>query len=512
MTSPAGAGPCIPGRDRWLEKASALGFVLASLAAYARWVPEIISFATPLQVPTAGSVGESLHCIWKWVHGQPVYTPLTQIPYSSAYFNWLHYWLYGGFCRLGMSVLGLDDAWIPTIAIVLTIALSLGGVALAAALFLRTMPRVRRSAWHAAILGIVLFGGPMALGWNLSARPDVGALLMECLGVWLALIATQKADEACLGWALSGLAFAAAWSMRVINVGCFAGVLVWLLAQKRWKASAALGVPFTLVVTGTWGVGGAVWRENALLGNAPSPLGLHFALVTVMRSMAKAPLALLATAVAGICWRRRCWRLRRVEGFWSVLMAGTFALALATSFKEGSDQNYWFSFHLASLGLVASLWGRTPAGPEAGAALRPGAAVALCLLLAGVVQAGYAAGRFRVVDTAANGRLAVLKHTLERLPGPVYVCGGFYDNLPWITGHLPPFVCAWTYPQLRERGVTFERDGLRGLIGEGYFGTVVCPLKIPVETAIDGASLEGYRWESRDDYYQYYVIKQRPEK
>jgi hypothetical protein len=229
--------------------------------------------------------------------------------------------------------------------------------------------------------------------------------------------------------------------------------------------------------------------------------------VTAFRSLAKGPYGIVAVGVAAWAFFQRRWRFDSTKGLWSVLVASTFLTAWFTSAKEGADQNYWFSFYFAALGMLATLWNDPDRGmtPKAGAGLD--AMITICLLFTAMVQLAYATGKLRVVDTRANARLAGLRTALKGLPGPVLVCGDFYGNLPWITGHEPPFVCGWTYPQMRQRGVEFEGGGLQGLIDRGYFGTIVCPRGYAVETMIDGASPAGYAWRFADENYDYHVVR-----
>jgi hypothetical protein len=50
-----------------------------------------LSLRQPFQIFTSGLEEEALFSVWKYVHGQPVYSDLFSIPFSGSYFNWLFY-------------------------------------------------------------------------------------------------------------------------------------------------------------------------------------------------------------------------------------------------------------------------------------------------------------------------------------------------------------------------------------------------------------------------------------
>ena len=488
-------------KKRYLVLACYAAAVLC-LAASIRWIPEVISFSVPLQVALPGCSGESVHCIWKQAHGMPVYTNSLEMPFSSSFFNWLHYLTYGGVAKSVMLYAGLADEWIPTISAGLSLTFACVGALVATCLFLLTMPQgAAQRVWLSVSMGIVAFFGPMLIAWNLSPRPDVGALMLETAGMLAVLLAARR-DSVWLEvgiYVLASLLFFCAWGFRVINIGCLCGVCLWLLLNGRIRCLCAVALPFGLLCGLALCLGSSGWRANALFGSAVSPFGFQFGVQTSVLAWVKNPFIVIAFMLLLSGWRKLLHERAGHLGLWFCVLAVSSAIALATSFKEGSHQNYWFAAHLAALGYVAHVW-PLPSAERLGRRL-----LLIGWLWTGAVQFGYWTGKFKALDTACHARLMVLKAGLQGLPGPVLVRGGYFENLPWITGQTEPFVYTFTYHWLRESGAVFQRGGLGGLAAEGYFGTIVYPLEFRHDAPTDGAPLTRYQESKQDRHFRYFV-------
>jgi hypothetical protein len=78
---------------------------------------------------------------------------------------------------------------------------------------------------------------------------------------------------------------------------------------------------------------------------------------------------------------------------------------------------------------------------------------------------------------------------LRGLAGPVFTADP-YLGLPWMTAPEPRFVLLHSYHRDRAAGHWFERDGVAGLIRDGYFASIV--LGNGMAPAYDGARLDRY--------------------
>ena len=65
--------------------------------------------------------------------------------------------------------------------------------------------------------------------------------------------------------------------------------------------------------------------------------------------------------------------------------------------------------------------------------------------------------------------------------------------LPWIYPGAPHFILAYNYRRDRAAGRRFERDGIGGLIADGYFGALL--MNVPTGR-FDGAQI-AVRYEKR---------------
>ena len=104
---------------RSLSWISLIGAIVAIALCVAR-VYSVISFSEPLQSVTSGDEQASLLAIWKVVHGQTVYTDRFRAPFTLYSYNWLFAQVYGAVVGVVSAALRLGDAWLPTIARLVT--------------------------------------------------------------------------------------------------------------------------------------------------------------------------------------------------------------------------------------------------------------------------------------------------------------------------------------------------------------------------------------------------------
>jgi hypothetical protein len=160
---------------------------------------------------------------------------------------------------------------------------------------------------------------------------------------------------------------------------------------------------------------------------------------------------------------------------------------LPASAKVGAAENYYFPlvFFLALLagrgvaGLEERGWPRLPT-------LALTAAWLLELAACALVVAGI--GGIRGVRDM-DARYQALQACVAELPAPMYSHDP-YLQLPWMRAEGPRFVPAYQYDMERAKGRVFERDGIGGLIRDGWFASLALP---GGRAIIDGATLERYR-------------------
>ena len=114
-----------------------VGISLALMAARADFA---ISFSEPLLTVTSGAQYETDFSLWKYVNGIPVYTDLYAIPFSGSWYNWLFYAGYGEIFNAARSLFSLEDAWLPTVARLVSLTSALAGALITYRLFVRGLP------------------------------------------------------------------------------------------------------------------------------------------------------------------------------------------------------------------------------------------------------------------------------------------------------------------------------------------------------------------------------------
>jgi hypothetical protein len=440
-----------------LAAASFACLVLAAIR-----VAHVISFATPLQLVTSGAEEESLAAVWRFAHGQHVYTDPRVIPFTAGYFNWLFYLAYGGAVRL----LHLPAAWLPTICRLITLAVTCVGTAILAGL----LQRESRCGWPSALLLAALaFFNPLCGFWIVTARPDLGAAVLELAAVSIFLRRWRTG-----GW-LSLLAGAllleAAWAFKQTSFGALAGIGLSLFFSRGGfpqpaisgrQQAAVLGAIVLAGALTAWAALGPIYRHGLYLSQIHSGFRFSWALLHFGAALVKMPLIAVALGGAALVWRRSDETLRTV----TMVLAASFALELAASSKGGAGDYYFLALGIWSVVWIALALDRFHF-PWLNAAV----------VAAGLMQLGAVtlvlAGRGGTIDPRPPGQpYEQLARYLEKRPGPIFV-EDTYGDLPWISPTAPHFVVAYNNQADARAGVTFEDGGWQGLIARGYFTTVV---------------------------------------
>lgn len=473
--------------DRLALATAALCLVLMALR-----VGSALSFAIPLHVVTSGTEHGPLYTIWKAVNGLSIASDRHNFPYDSTVYNWIFYRLYGLATGQALSILHLDEEWLPTIARLLTLSAFLPMVLAARhaiGLAGGSFEAEGRPAWAVAIL---LSAGPLVGFWVVTARPDYWATLIEILAIiaFWRLEAEGKRKRAVFAFALLALL---AWSLKQTNIFALAGMGLFLLLRLRWVDLALLCATSVGGWAITLSIGGPDFARNLFFVGIPLNYQLLHPFVVFKSFLLKA-LPILAFLLAGILLTLRdtSLRLQWVKDerlFFSLCgLAASLLLAFMTSIQEGSAENYYFtpSVFAALAGFrLMSLLGSRPfpiwaQGLQAGG--WAGLGLAMLLVLSG--QAGALSVR------PQHDIFTAQRQCLEPLTPPYYVKDD-YLSLPWMAKGNPPIALSYSYYDERRVGNAFQHGGLGGLIEQGFFTTLVFVAQtLPEE--LDGAKLTGY--------------------
>lgn len=457
-----------------------------------------MSFAEPLQLITSGDEQSSLFAVWKVSRGLPVYADRFAPPFAHAFFNWLFYQSYGFVAAAAQASLALDDAWLPTVGRLFTVAgmAAAGGSAYLAferALASMTNERPAPLTLLAAALSIYVVAGPLIGFWGVTVRPDVWALALEVAAVALFLAFYPR--QRLLAVLSAALAAYLAWSFKQTAVFAAAGIGLFLLLRRDIPMLA------TLVL-----VMGAAWSVTLLVGGSRYAATIFFVGVPLEYSVAhsgkialnfalKALPALMLAATVGVALlaRKIAWgRLWANDPF----LLGACGLSVAvllvvpSTTQTGGSENYYFPLNffltLAGAAGLAIVLAEKPGETRRLSVLAAAGWVGLSAAVVSVFV-----GMAGVIDVRGQhvNHLA-LKRCLDGLPRPLFVYDR-YLSLPWMTPENEPFVLSYVYEMERALGRPFARNGIGGMIEAGHFQVVAVPGAETV-AVLDRAPLTNY--------------------
>lgn len=470
-------------------------FCLALMAAR---LTSAISFAEPLQLVTSGVEYESLFAVWKKIQGLAVYTSRFEPPFSMALYNWAFYDFYGLAAGAALRLFSLGDAWLPTVARLVTLVATAAGTAATYVVFARALEaRDGTAKLLAAAFAVFVMTGPLVGFWAMTLASDIMALTLEisAVAIFMALYPAQRWRAVILAATAAYLA----WSFKQSAVYASGTIGLFLLLRREWG-------PMFLFA----GLMAGAWTATLLLGQPQYVKNVLFADYTLFYSIQRLArnlgnlvvksgpslflLAALAVAVlrSGTL-RRALWRNDRVV----LGLAGcltTSLVAIPISSQSGGAENYYFalSFFLSLLALAGLCETMRAGGPVPGTALRP-------VLAAGAFGWGTLILSLILVFSGVTGVIDVRhqqeglmkkKACLAGLPAPLFVHDP-YLSLPWMVPNAVPFVLSYTYFRDRDAGKKFKDDGIGGLVRKRQFATIALAPGMPPDK-LDGAPLDGY--------------------
>lgn len=454
-----------------------------------------ISLAEPLQAATRGCEYESSYVFWKYVAGLPVFVDPTRIPFAGTYYNWLYYAFYGEIIRFALQFLSLSDAWLPTLSKLITFAGVLAGAVITTVAFARLVARDDPwlKAFGAALAGY-LFLGPLMGFWGISNAPDVWALVLDVAAVFLFLELYARRPRAAI-FAFAALAYCA-WGFKQTFVYGTGTVGLFLLWRRDWRGVALLAAAMSVLWVATLLTGGLTYQKSILaFGGTKVKLQAYDFFRNFGIFLSKSMPLLAGLFLLPTLWRdrQRILHTDPILVFAAIGTALSFALTLPTSAKQGAGDNYYFipAFYLSFL-LLAALArlkrnGAMPAGPLA--------AVAVGWIVSILGVGSVLLGLNGVLSVRkSHDSLMAANRAIGALQQPSFIALPYLE-LPWMRPKTQHFVLHCSYFWDREANVSMERNGVGGLIAEGFFASLVLPRD---KTTFDGASLDGYRLARED--------------
>jgi hypothetical protein len=473
----------IPLRGRALVAAAALAVTAALLLLLIR-AESAISFARPLLLVTSGAEEEGVLGILRALEGA-AYTDPSRIPFAASYYNWLFFGLFATVTGAVKGALGLDVAWVPTIGRFVGLA----GALLCGWAAWGCLCRVAPSPCpvvktHNRLLAAWLAIGPLVGWWALSLNPELWATALSEAAILAVLAGFERRRLASVALA-AGLA-AASWGFKQSYLFVPLGLGLFLLLRLEIRAIMVLVTVFVAGVAAPVLLGSPEYRGMLLAFQ-----GSDFAWWQLERNLLNTAPKVVPVVLGALLVLPLLRRWRPVLDDTPLLLSLCCLLAslpvLPASAKVGAAENYYFPlvFFLALLagrgvaGLEQRGWPRLPTFALTAAWLLELAACALVVAGIGGVNS------VRPMDA----RYQAQRDCIAALPAPMYSHDP-YLQLPWMRAEGPRFVLAYQYDMERAKGRVFERDGVGGLIRDGWFASLV----VPADAArVDGATLERYR-------------------
>jgi len=489
---------------------TALVVAAASLVLMAIRLGGVISFNEPLHVGTSGWEPESLLAIWSYLHDLPIYVSRWDIPYRWAIYNWLFYAGYGTIVGVFLDLFSLGEAWLPTIARLITLIIMGAGIYCIQASYRVLLEPLQRDEKHLGLaFAVLVAAGPLVGFWAMTTRPDLGAMVLEVLGVILFWRWFDK--RPLIAVLLFCLAAYIAWSFKQSNVATIGAVGLFLLVRRRWTPLVLLIITMVSAWGATFVIGSSEYLTSITLAEYKwSASASHaFSVFYIFSKKTIPALVGVASVIAVIALSkplRRSWWNNDPFVFSVAGVGVTLSLALMTVPQPGSSDGYLFTF-CYFLSLVVMTGNRLVrvegAEPRAVGWVNSAAwglqLLALIAVLSG--QAGILSVRFQ------HDNYTKLKACADSLPRPLFV-PDLYMSLPWMTPGNPSFILAYGYRNIAGMGgpSKLERGGLDGLVREGYFASLVqSPSKINRYVKAD---LDGYkRIEKSCPPYDVYLRK-----
>jgi hypothetical protein len=341
------------------------------------------------------------------LHGQPLYQPLDQAPYTVTAYTPLYYWL------AALLRLAFGPGFGPGRA--LSFAAGLAAAALVGYLSWRRT----RAAWPAlaAALLFLALGLVGPIPWFASYKEDVLAVALS-LGAIAALDGRTSTRRVSIAAVLAALAIL---TKQTMVPAALAGS-IWLLACRRPRLAALFAA-----IVGAVALGPLLVLErtthallaNTVLANVNPFSTTAFAYNLILLALFQT--GPLLAAVAYVVRRRPLRALGRdlLPVSWLASIVPVLGLA-----KEGADYNYWQLFAATTAMVVAAaLWELRdrPSGALSGLALSTNAVAAMVIIGTvaihdpGLTRAvpGEDAGFGGLVETARLAPHAVLADPLD---------------------------------------------------------------------------------------------------
>ncbi len=445
-----------------------------------------ISLYEPLQLMTSGDELSSHLAIWRYVNDLSIYTDRFQTPYYFAGYNWLYYHFYGFVVQTTLNVVGTHDAWIPTIARLITVM----GCILGSwtAYHLLRISECNRTICFS--LAVFLFYGPLVGFWGLTVRPDIWVITLELMGIYVFLKYFDK--NIVLSVISAAIIFYLVWSFKQSGVIGLCSVGTFLLIKKRIDLAILYATIISLFWFLTFYFGGENYYNSIFFTGVEMVFTLERGIRNAFNFTAKF-LPIIIIFIIFVFSIVRTGSYSKLYRDNNALFAITgvlisLCLAIPASMQTGASENYFFStsvfltlsaVHISKvINLNSSALSRYAVN---------GSIAIVCLLIILVPLKGLGVINVRQQHLAfLEGQVCI-----RDLPAPSFV-NNRQLSFPWVSPGSEGYVLSHFYYIERAANMDFAEGGIGGRINDNFFSSLAIAGLEPNATHYDGGSLAGY--------------------
>lgn len=440
-----------------LRVAAVLSFVILNLAVF--FVRFVIIWRYRALFPFDSVL--PIYAVWKAVHHIPVYEWPLAYPFSLAPYNYLFYYTYAYFLR---SV-GATGADIMTWGRLFTLVFPIMG-AIAQWKLVRHYLNLRglRSALALLFATSLWFCTSIIRYWALSIRPDMGAIALVMVALYIAVRRPRFA------FAYAGVLFYLAWSFKQSVILAFAGICLFLLFQKRWRDLSVLVTVFAALIAATLFLGTPQYRFDTLVATRLYGFDFKYALQIVPKTLVSnaywilAPVVLLLATGA----RKTDNTARLLLIVFSVALAG----GLAGMTRVGGWDNYILEAFVAGSTLLQIAVFTMP-GKFAGALVLFGCTIpAIQLATAPSGRHVHAFGTVGIATPAEYSDAVAMRDRLAYMRKPILSTNPTF-SLPWFSNDNRAPALVIDYLFLKATRARCQDGCVEGVLQKGEIPTVV---------------------------------------
>jgi hypothetical protein len=413
-----------------------------------------------------------IYSVWKGMRHLPVYDWPFTYPFSVSLYNYLFYETYSVFLR----IIGAWDSGILTWGRLFTSAFAvLGALAQWRLVQGRLNLRGASSALSLLFALSLWFSTSMIRFWALTIRPDLAAISMVMIALWMVLRPSR------FGFVMAGLFFYLAWSFKQSVVLTLAAVCLFLLFHKRWRDLSVLVSVFAVLTAATLLLGNPTYRFSILV--APK-LVVGFWLQAawdqakpfLVENIYWLPVPFVFFLTAGVRRAHSAFRLL-ITVFCLTFVGGFLAMS-----KAGGAPNYLLESFIAASTIFQFAVFTAPLPIISFLLLLGSVQPALQLAIAPSGRNTFGTVQLASADEFANA--VKVRDRLAQLKKPLFTTDQSF-SMPWIStdDHFPALVIDPQFQlAVRQR---CEKGGIEGMLQRGEIPTVILNTGNAYETQLN---------------------------